>query len=99
MKATRTEEIKEQLRETTGNTGNDTLIILPPFIKGIDGIVSRPPNQVNHSTLNGKSMETRKQPGNETRRKFKKYVLQKSEKQSYFGRKRAVILERYNKHH
>ena len=47
----------------------------PPLIKGIDGIVSRPPNEVNYSTLNGKNMETRKQPGNEIRRKFKKYGL------------------------
>ena len=36
----------------------------PPLIKGIDGIVSRPPNEVNYSALNGKNMETRKQPGN-----------------------------------
>ena len=37
----------------------------PPLIKGIDGIVSRSPNEVNYSALNEKSMETRKQPGNE----------------------------------
>ena len=37
----------------------------PPLIKGIDGIVRRPPNEVNYSALNGKNMETRKQPGNE----------------------------------
>ena len=44
----------------------------PPLIKGIDGIVSRPPNEVNYSTLNEESMEARKQPENEIRRKFKK---------------------------
>ena len=37
----------------------------PPLIKGIDGIVSRPPNEVNYSALNEESMEARKQPGNE----------------------------------
>ena len=37
----------------------------PPLIKGIDGIVSRPPNEVNYPTLNEKNMETRKQPGHE----------------------------------
>ena len=49
----------------------------PPLIKGI---VSRPPNEVNYSTLNGKNMETRKQPGNEIRQKFKKYRLNKRDK-------------------
>ena len=44
----------------------------PPLITGIDGIVSRPHNEVNYSALNGKNMETRKQPGNEIRRTFKK---------------------------
>ena len=52
----------------------------PPLIKGIDGIVSRPPNEVNYSTLNGKNMETRKQPGNEIRQKFKKYGLRQMER-------------------
>ena len=52
----------------------------PPLIKGIDGIVSRPPNEVNYSVLNEKSMETRKQPGNEIRRKFKKYGLRQKER-------------------
>ena len=52
----------------------------PPLIKGIDGIVSRPPNEVNYSALNGKSMETRKQPGNEIRQKFKKYGLRQMER-------------------
>ena len=52
----------------------------PPLIKGIDGIVSRPLNEVNYSTLNGKNMETRKQPGNEIRRKFKKYGLRQKER-------------------
>ena len=51
-----------------------------PLIKGIDGIVSRPPNEVNYSTLNGKRMETGKQPGKEIRRKYKKYGLRKIEK-------------------
>ena len=32
----------------------------PPFIKGIDGIVSRHPNEVNYSTLNGKRIESGK---------------------------------------
>ena len=45
----------------------------PPLIKGIDGIVSRPPNEVNYSTLNSKNMETRIQPGKEKSRKYKKY--------------------------
>ena len=44
----------------------------PPLITGIDGIVSRPPNEVNYSALNGKNMETRKQPDNERQRKYKK---------------------------
>ena len=47
----------------------------PPLIKGIDGIVSRPPIEVNYSTLNGKSTETRKQPGNEIRRKSSTYGI------------------------
>ena len=45
----------------------------PPLIKGIDGIVSRSPNEVNYSTLNKKSMETRNQLGKEKSRKYKKY--------------------------
>ena len=52
----------------------------PPLITGIDGIVSRPPNEVNYSTLNEKSMEARKQPGNEIRQKFKKYGLRQKER-------------------
>ena len=32
----------------------------PPLIKGIDGIVSRPPNKVNYSTLNGNGAEEKK---------------------------------------
>ena len=47
----------------------------PPLIKGIDGIVSRPPNKVNYSTLNGKRMESGKQPGNEIRQIFQKYGI------------------------
>ena len=31
----------------------------PPLIKGIDGIVSRSPNEVNYSTLMEKNMESR----------------------------------------
>ena len=42
----------------------------PPLITGIDGIVGRPPNEVNYSTLNGKRMETGKQPGKEIRQKI-----------------------------
>ena len=45
----------------------------PPLIKGIDGIVSRSPNEVNYSTLDTKSMETRNQLGKEKSRKSKKY--------------------------
>ena len=45
----------------------------PPLIKGINGIVSRPPNEVNYSTLIEKNMETRNQPGKEKSRKYKKY--------------------------
>ena len=52
----------------------------PPLITGIDGIVSRPPNEVNYSTLNGKRMETGKQPENKIRRKHKKYGLKQMEK-------------------
>ena len=51
----------------------------PPLIKGIDGIVSRSPNEVNYSTLMETNMETRKPPGNEIRRKFK-YGLRKKER-------------------
>ena len=47
----------------------------PSLTTGIDGIVSRPPNGVNYSTLNGKRMETGKQPGNEIRRKYKKHGI------------------------
>jgi len=42
----------------------------PPLIKGIDGIVSRPPNEVNYPTLNGKRIETEKQSENKIRRKY-----------------------------
>ena len=45
----------------------------PPLMKEIDGIVSRFPNEVNYSTLNGKRIESEKQPGNEKTRKYKKY--------------------------
>ena len=43
----------------------------PPLVKGIDGIVSRYPNKVNYSTLNGKRIETGKQPEIEIRRKYR----------------------------
>ena len=49
----------------------------PPLIKGIDGIVSRPPTEVNYSTLIEKNMESWKPPGNEIRRKFKYGLRQK----------------------
>ena len=52
----------------------------PTLIKGIDEILSRSPNEVNYSTLNGKNMETRKLPGNEIRRKFKKYGRRQKER-------------------
>ena len=47
----------------------------PPLITGIDGTVSRPPNEVNYSTLNGKRMETGTQPGNEIRLLLRKETL------------------------
>ena len=50
---------------------------LPPLIKGINGIVSRPPNKVNYSTLNEISMEIGKQSRNEIieKRLRKKYAI------------------------
>ena len=43
----------------------------PPLFKEIDGIISsRYPNDVNYSILNGKRMETEKQPGNEIRQRM-----------------------------
>ena len=47
----------------------------PPLIKGIDGIVSRSPNEVNYSILNGKRMQTGKPPENKIQRKYKKYGI------------------------
>ena len=47
----------------------------PPLIKGIDEIVSRSPNEINYSTLNGKRMETGKQPENEIIQKYRKYGI------------------------
>ena len=49
----------------------------PPLIKGIDGIVNRPPIEVHNSTLNGNYMETGKQPGNEITEKYlrRKYAI------------------------
>ena len=41
------------------------------LIKGFDEIISRPPNEVNYSTLNGKNMETKRQPGNKIQKKLK----------------------------
>ena len=52
----------------------------PPLIKGNDGIVSRTPNEVNYSILNGKVMEKGNQPGKKIRQKYKKYGLKKMEK-------------------
>ena len=49
----------------------------PPLIKGIDGIVSRSPNEVNYSTLIETNTELRKPRGNEIRRKFKYGLRQK----------------------
>ena len=43
----------------------------PPLIKGIDGIVSRPPNEVNYSTLNGKMMKTGKPTRNRIQSDYK----------------------------
>jgi len=42
----------------------------PTLITGIDGIISRPPNEVNYPTLNGKRIETEKQSENKIRRKY-----------------------------
>ena len=47
----------------------------PPLIKGIAGIVSRPPNEVSYSTLNGKNMETKKQLEIRIRRKYRKFGI------------------------
>ena len=47
----------------------------PPLIKGIDEIVRISPNRVNYSTLNGKRMETGKQPGNKIRQKYRKFGI------------------------
>ena len=47
----------------------------PPLITGIDGIVSRPPNEVNYSPLNGKMMKTGKPTENRVRGNYKKYGI------------------------
>ena len=47
----------------------------PPLIKGIDGIVSRSPNEVNYFTLNEKRMESGKQPENEIIQKYRKFGI------------------------
>ena len=47
----------------------------PPLIKGTDGIISRPPNEVNYSTLNEKNMETAKQLENVIRQDFKRFGI------------------------
>ena len=44
----------------------------PSLIKGIDGIVSRPPNEINYSTLNEKRLKSGEPPENEIRQKYKK---------------------------
>ena len=49
----------------------------PPLIKGTDWIVSRSPNEVNYSILNGKKLETEKQQRKEVRRNYIKYGLKK----------------------
>ena len=41
----------------------------PSLIKGIDGIISRHPNEVNYSALNGTKIESGKQPENVIRQK------------------------------
>ena len=52
----------------------------PPLITGIDGIVSRPPNEVNYSPLNGKMMKTGKPTENRIpRRNYKNHGIKKME--------------------
>ena len=47
----------------------------PPLIKGIDGIVSRSPNEVNYSTLNGKKTKATTRIEQELRMKYGKYKI------------------------
>ena len=46
-----------------------------PFFIGIDGIVSKYPNEVNYSEFNGTTIESGKQLENEIRQKYRKYGL------------------------
>mmetsp|Transcript_53974 Transcript_53974/g.61084 ORF Transcript_53974/g.61084 Transcript_53974/m.61084 type:complete len:103 (-) Transcript_53974:340-648(-) len=53
----------------------------PPLITGIDGIVRRPPNEVNYPTLNGKMMKTGKPTENRIPiRDYKNYGIKKMER-------------------
>ena len=52
----------------------------PLLIKGIDEIVRRHSNEVNHSALNGTNIESGRQPENEIQQKYRKYGLQNKEK-------------------
>ena len=47
----------------------------PPLIKGIDGIVSRHPNEVNYFTLNGKKTKAITRIEQELRMKYGKYKI------------------------
>ena len=51
-----------------------------PLIKVIDGIVRRSPNRVNYSAFNRTKIELGKQPENGIRQKYRKYGLQRMEK-------------------
>jgi len=52
----------------------------PPLIKEIDGIVSRPPNEVNYSTLNGRMMKTGKPTENRIPINYKNHGIKKMER-------------------
>ena len=54
----------------------------PPLIKGIDGIISRHPNEVNYSAVSGTKIESGKQLEIEIQQKYRKYKLQNMEKNS-----------------
>ena len=70
----------------------------PPLIKGIDGIVSRPPNEVNFSTMNGKMMKTGKPIENERRLLWRKgtLALQLLQLNKYLEKKEKRINSRTN---
>ena len=58
----------------------------PPLIKGIDGIVSRSPNKVNYSTLNGKMMKTGKPTENRIPiQNYKNHGIKKMERYQLNG--------------